>query len=169
MGKVVPFRKMKKKSKKKRIQAPHGGSPGTRIVWQAALVRLPTWVQEEDDETPQRAWSAMALSLTRDLIAGPTAVRLDERSPSQVVDALRRLAETCGEWPDVVDLLIGLIPLPPEPPPYFKPGEITEAVAAAFEIRQMWTTSEGAMAWIEQRWNRYNRLWPPLPVYESLS
>ncbi len=103
MGTVHPFRK-KKKKKKNRVRGPKDRVPSTKHVWQAALIRMPTWVEGDDDGQPYRPWTALALSLTHDLIGGTDLVGPDEKHPSLVVSALLRLAETCGEWPDVIEV-----------------------------------------------------------------
>ena len=104
MGRVVSFQKKKKKKKAKRTQGPGGGSPQPRNTWQLAVIRMPIWVQDQEDEPPYRPWSALAISLTHDLVGGSDSVHPDDRTPELAFEALHNLAETCGEWPEVIEI-----------------------------------------------------------------
>ena len=72
-------------------------------VWQANVLRLPTWVEEEG-RPPIRPVLGMAVSLRTGKIgsSGPDAL---ERDPSaRIVEALDALAAEVGAWPVAIEL-----------------------------------------------------------------
>lgn len=68
--------------------------------------------------------------------------------------ARRRLTAAFKQNPYVPDLMLGRQPLASTPPPYFQPGEVTEAEACVSHVLPTWQASEGAMAWLAERWDR---------------
>lgn len=61
------------------------------------------------------------------------------------------LAETMKTNPHVRDLLCGDKAMPRRPPPYYGPGEASEAVVYLQEFRSAWRHAPGALDWVRAR------------------
>jgi hypothetical protein len=70
--------------------------------------------------------------------------------------AKRRLTAAFKWNPHVASFLTGQRPPPTEPSAYFHPGEISEAETMIAELYEVWFASEGAIAWIIERWMRFS-------------
>ncbi len=74
------------------------------------------------------------------------------------------LGEAREENAHVAPLLLGHKRLPKAPPPFYSPGEASEAVMYAFDGRDAWTTTPGALDWLASAIDSVPKAAPADPV-----
>lgn len=86
----------------------------------------------DDEASAVFAWSRVLLAFRR-------------HGADATADAA--LTEAIEENPHVPELLLGLRPTP-EPPPYYSPGEESEAVVYVIDAQDAWNAAPGALSWL---------------------
>lgn len=102
MGQV---KKLRNKKKKKRSTRSGERTPRKRReIWQAAIVRMPLWVDEPDDPPAYRPLNAMAISLTQGFLGMSEIRPRGQYHREQLFEALDMLGAFCSRGPDAIEI-----------------------------------------------------------------